>query len=204
MEKLRYKEDEQFKIIFKNFLLMLYRRNIFDKDEVTDLYNNNIEKLLDNMEMNELVLEINTKKIQLYILNNKISSLNTSIINFLENNEELGTYKFILVQEYNKKFLSQIKDYNNVELFFLYEFKEDIISKIFIPKHTLLNDEEKNEILSIYNKNELPKLGDTDKMVRYYGGKVGDVFRIERNEVICGTYTTYRYVINGDLDILFI
>jgi len=204
MEKLRYKEDEQFKIIFKNFLLMLYRRNIFDKNEVTELYNNNIERLLDNMEMNELILEINTKKIQLYILNNKISSLNTSIINFLENNEELETYKFILVQEFNKKFLSQIKDYNNVELFFLYEFKEDIISKIFIPKHTLLNNEEKDEILSIYNKNELPKLGDTDKMVRYYGGKVGDVFRIERNEIICGTYTSYRYVINGDLDILFI
>ena len=204
MEKLKYNDKEKFQIIFKNFLLMLFRRHIYTHEETIQLYNDNIENLINNTENNELYLEINNKKILLYILNNKITSINTSLANFLENNDEILTHKFVIVQEFNKKFFTQINNFENVELFFLYEFLEDIVSKIFMPKHILLNNEEKNELLTIYNKNELPKLGNTDKMVRYYGAKTGDIFKIERNEVICGTYTTYRYVINGDLDILFI
>lgn len=202
MEKLKYTEQEQFEIIFKNFLLMLYRRNVYTDKEITELYNSNIERLLDNIETNELNLEINDKKIMVYILNNKITSISTPIINFLNSNDT--TLKFLLIDDFSKKFLTSVYDFNNVELFFLYEFKEDIISKIFIPKHTLLTDEEREECLSIYGKNELSKICDTDKIVRYYGGKIGDVFRIERNELICGTYTTYNYVIKGDLDMLFI
>ena len=48
-----------------------------------------------------------------------------------------------------------ISEYKNAEFFFEHEMLEDIPKKVFIPKHQLLDEEEKKELLSKFNENEL-------------------------------------------------
>jgi DNA-directed RNA polymerase subunit H (RpoH/RPB5) len=43
----------------------------------------------------------------------------------------------------------------------------------------------------------------TDMMVRYYGAKIGDIFRIIRPSMTSGKNVFYRRVVNGSWDILF-
>jgi DNA-directed RNA polymerase subunit H (RpoH/RPB5) len=80
---------------------------------------------------------------------------------------------------------------------------EDIPAKIFIPTHQLMNDEEKNELLSKFSEHELGRIFLTDVMARYYGAKIGDIFRIVRPSFTAGKNVYYRRVVNGSWDILF-
>jgi DNA-directed RNA polymerase subunit H (RpoH/RPB5) len=80
---------------------------------------------------------------------------------------------------------------------------EDIVSKNFIPKHTLLDKKEKEKLLEIYKSNNLPKIFKLDMMSRYYNASEGDIFRIERNSILSGKSIYYRIVIPGDVNKFF-
>ena len=80
---------------------------------------------------------------------------------------------------------------------------EDIPSKVFIPEHQLLNKEEREEVLSKFSETELSKIWVTDMMSRYYGAKIGDIFRIIRPSFTAGKNVFYRRVCNGLWDVLF-
>ena len=80
---------------------------------------------------------------------------------------------------------------------------EDIISKVFIPKHHLLNNEEKAELLNKFAETELSRIHVTDMMSRYYKVEVNDIFRIIRMSLTSGKNISYRRVQQGNWDILF-
>ena len=69
---------------------------------------------------------------------------------------------------------------------------EDLPSKVFIPEHQLLNSDEKTELLSKFSEHDLAKIYSTDVMARYYGSKVGDIFRIIRPSITSGKNIFYR------------
>jgi DNA-directed RNA polymerase subunit H (RpoH/RPB5) len=80
---------------------------------------------------------------------------------------------------------------------------EDLPSKMFIPEHKLLSDEEKKAFLEIFKESELAKINDTDMMSRYYAAKVGDIFKIVRPSLTAGKNIFYRKVVPGNLNQLF-
>ena len=82
---------------------------------------------------------------------------------------------------------------------------ENITEKIFIPKHTLMDEKSKEELLKLFKLANLPKMSLLEPMARYYGAKTNDVFKIERNSVLSGKSIYYRYVIykTDDIDIFF-
>ena len=110
----------------------------------------------------------------------------------------------MIIKEPSKKTFKQIlENYPNSEGFFQYEFMEDVASKDIIPKHVLINSEEKDELLQHIQIRNLKKIFSTDRMSRYYNAKVGDIFRIERINITSGKGVDYRVVIPGKIDILF-
>jgi DNA-directed RNA polymerase subunit H (RpoH/RPB5) len=186
--------------IVKNLLKLLERREKINSSE--DEY----KKLASDLETKtsfELVLNDKTK-CGIYIINAKLTTIvsGTPLDQYLSNNIDI--HKFIVIKEVLKKVVKQIMhEYKNAEFFFESEMLEDIPSKDIIPKHEIMKADEKKELLSKYSEAELSRILSTDIMCRYYGGKVGDIFKITRPSYTAGYSIFYRKVVVGSLDLLF-
>jgi DNA-directed RNA polymerase subunit H (RpoH/RPB5) len=185
--------------ILYNCLLMLKRRGyISNVDTVYKKY------MPTSISMNNFKIVDNNMTNYIYINNVDMNSIKKSspIDDFLST--DINMKKFLITPTINKKILSQILDkYPNSEIFKHTEMLEDIVSKNFIPKHTLLDKKEKEKLLEIYKSNNLPKIFKLDMMSRYYNASEGDIFRIERNSILSGKSIYYRIVIPGDVNKFF-
>ena len=144
------------------------------------------------------------KKYGFNILEGKVNSIsqNSQIHEYIIKNPD--TKIFIIMQQPVKKSYKQLtEDYEDVEVFFFHEFMEDVVLKFYIPEHQLLLKEEKDKLLETFDKKNLGKINITDRMSRYYNGKVGDIFRIIRPNINSGYSVYYRIVIKGNIEHLF-
>lgn len=185
-------------IAIQNVLLMLLRRNEINQTT----YNNykNVDKFDTIFNFKE-----NDKKFSIYIINSKLNSIisKSPLDDYLNNN--INVKKFILIDQPTKRTVKQImNNYQNCEFFFIYEFMEDIPSKIFIPKHILLSEEDKSLLLQKIKLNEFSHIKNTDTMARYYNAKVDDVFKIIRPNITTIEEIAYRIVVKGKIDDLFL
>ena len=195
-----YNTAEINKIVLTNTLKMLERRNKITSWEVElpKLGNDFTSKSIFTIELaDKTSLSIN-------LVNAKLTSIvqKTPLDDYLSNNIDI--HKIVICKEVAKKVVKQIvSEYSNAEFFFESEMMEDLPSKSFMPEHQILNSEEKTELLSKFSEGELAKILLTDMMVRYYGAKIGDIFRIIRPSMTSGKNVFYRRVVNGSWDILF-
>ena len=75
----------------------------------------------------------------------------------------------------------------------------DISKHELAPKHTILNEKEKEEVLDKFKitLRQLPRISDTDAQIKILSGKPGDVVRIIRKSQTAGEMIYYRVVIKG-------
>ena len=75
----------------------------------------------------------------------------------------------------------------------------DITKHDIVPKHELLDDKGKEEVLKKFGitLRQLPRILDTDPMIKILEGKIGDVVRVTRKSETAGEATYYRVVIKG-------
>jgi len=75
----------------------------------------------------------------------------------------------------------------------------DISKNELVPKHSVLSEKEKEELLKKYGitLKELPRILSSDPMVKKLGAKPGDVIKIERKSPTAGKSIYYRVVIKG-------
>ncbi len=73
----------------------------------------------------------------------------------------------------------------------------DIFLSSLVPKHEILNEDEKLLLLNKLNAKEsqLPKIKQSDPAVTALGAKKGDVLKIIRNSETAGEYIYYRIVV---------
>lgn len=186
--------------IVTNILKLLERREIINSWETE------YKKLTDDLDTKtsfEVLLSDKTK-CGIYIVNAKLTTIvsGTPLDQYLSNNIDI--HKIIVIKEVLKKVVKQIMhEYKNAEFFFESEMLEDIPSKDIIPKHEIMKTDEKKELLTKYSEAELSRILSTDIMCRYYGGKVGDIFKITRPSYTAGYSIFYRKVVVGSLDLLF-
>ena len=191
-----YNSREINQIIIENIFRMLERRKIISSWE------SEIKNISDIQ--NKYEFELPEYKISIYILNARLTTIvqGHPLDNYLSNN--ITTHKIIIADDVAKKVVKQIvNDYKNAEFFFASEMLEDIPSKIFIPKHEIIIDDERAEILNKFSESELARIFLTDMMSRYYGAKIGDIFKITRPSFTAGKNIFYRKVVNSSWDILF-
>lgn len=195
-----YSNKEINQIVMENVLKMLERRGLIK------LWSDEYKKIGDDLvTKSTFQIQLTDKtNYSIYLVNAKLTSIvqGTPLDDYLSNN--IDVHKIVIARDVAKKVVKQIVgEYKNTEFFFESEMLEDIPSKIFIPEHQLMNSEEKAELLDKFSESELARIFLTDIMARYYGAKIGDIFRIIRPSFTAGKNVFYRRVVNGSWDILF-
>ena len=73
----------------------------------------------------------------------------------------------------------------------------DLFQHKLVPKHEILGEEEKNELLTRYKVQpyQLPQINAVDPAVKAIGAKPGDILKIMRKSPTAGEHTAYRYVV---------
>lgn len=73
----------------------------------------------------------------------------------------------------------------------------DIFNHVLVPKHEILNEEERQQILAKYKVHpyQIPQIKSIDPVVKAIGAIPGDVLRIIRKSQTAGEHITYRYVV---------
>ena len=137
---------------------------IFNKEKSTDLYFSIMKQ--DKITKKDLIKNIdNIKEKNHKIENILILCLDKQLLNY--------------IIEFRTKF--QL----NLEIFLISNMQLNISKHELVPKHILLTDEEKKVFLETngYKESELPRIKLNDPMTLYYNGKVGDVFKIIRENM---------------------
>jgi len=73
----------------------------------------------------------------------------------------------------------------------------DIFQSALVPKHEILDEEEKRKFIEKYGVSEkqIPKIKSTDPAVKILGAKKGDLIRIIRKSQTAGEYIYFRIVV---------
>jgi DNA-directed RNA polymerase subunit H (RpoH/RPB5) len=92
----------------------------------------------------------------------------------------------------NKKYETS----GNIEIINMDEWFYNPMDHIHQPTFSILTSEEKSTLFRMYQIKEsnLPKIDSKDRVSKYYGAKIGDIFKIERNTEMNGTQLYYRIV----------
>lgn len=162
-----------------------------------------------------------------------ISQVNNHFIQFYErfqqDNESIITSTTIMIvteHPYDTNTLGALR-YTisraaNLQIFLHDELGYNPLDHFLVPKHTLLNEEEKDQLLfsrrvvdregvpteTYYQKmslEQLPQISIHDPIAKYYNAQVGDVFRIDRKNInpysdtLVTETVAYRVVVNTQL-----
>lgn len=75
----------------------------------------------------------------------------------------------------------------------------DITKHTLVPKHIILNEKGKEELLNSYGitTKQLPRILESDPAVKAIGAKIGDVLKITRKSTTAGVADYYRIVVKG-------
>jgi len=74
---------------------------------------------------------------------------------------------------------------------------EEILNHVLVPKHEIISEEEKEQLLKKYRitPEQLPKIRSKDPIVKLIGAKPGDIIKITRKSPTAGESVYYRLVI---------
>ena len=74
----------------------------------------------------------------------------------------------------------------------------DINKHVLVPKHTLLSEKEREQLLEQYNISfiSLPKILRNDPAIKAINAKTGDIIKITRESPTAGKATYYRGVVS--------
>lgn len=75
----------------------------------------------------------------------------------------------------------------------------DILKHRLVPKHEILSEREKEELLAKYGigLRHLPRIYSTDPVIKAIGAKMGDIIMITREDSRIGKMPYHRVVVKG-------
>jgi len=162
-----------------------------------------INKISPSINDDELLFTIDDKKYGIKFINMYLTTIKkeVSIENFLSKNADV--HKFIIINKLSDRAIKQIIEYENTEVFTIDELLIVIIDHNIVPQHILLTPEEKEKYYTVFNHHprDMKKILVNDPVARFYGAKVGDLFKIIRPSITSGKEVDYRIVVPGEIKI---
>lgn len=159
------------------------------------------EKLKPIINDDQMLFTIDDKKFGIKFVSNFLTTIKkeASIENFLEKNADV--HKFVIINRLSDRAVKQILEYKNTEVFTMDELLIVVIDHYLVPQHILLSPEEKENYLTIFNHQirDMKKILLNDPIAKFYGAKVGDMFKIIRPSITAGKDIDYRIVIPGEI-----
>ena len=175
-----------FSKVYKHTLEMLT-----DRKYIMDKYSSNIsnDDLLKEYNENKCKMVINKNKkdkVSIYFFNNKLG-LNELKDLFVKLKEENVNHVIIITKEkltsYAKKEMKKLGKNMEKEIFYFNNLVFNITKHELVPKHELLTQKETELFIKNIGK-KIPQIKITDKVCRYYNGKVDQIFKIYRKNEI--------------------
>jgi DNA-directed RNA polymerase I, II, and III subunit RPABC1 len=180
----------------KTLCRILIERKYTEKS-VDEIYNSISKSLKDD----ELLFTLDNKKYGVKFIPTFLASIKkeVSIENFLNKNS--NAHKFIIINKLGDRAIKQILEYQSTEVFTMNELLIVIIDHHIVPKHILLTEDEKSLYFSEFNHHprDMKKILLNDPVAKFYGAKVGDLFKIIRPSITSGKEIDYRLVIPGEI-----
>jgi len=200
---------KQVEIALKTICRIIIERKYTTKtiDEIFSKIKPNItENILLNIEdihNDEIIFSIDDKKYGIKFISNFLTTIKkeVSIENFLTKN--LDIHKFIIINKLSDRAIKQILEYQNTEVFTIDELLIVVIDHHLVPPHYILNTQEKEEYFTTFNHHprDMKKILINDPIAKFYGAKIGDVFKIIRPSITSGKDIDFRIVIPGEIKI---
>ena len=124
------------------------------------------------------------------------------IVDFADSNDY--THGIIIValvppSENVLKIIKQMTKTRLIQFFHKRQLLFDITTHRAAMPHRILKEEEKTEVFKTYNINtpdqQLPWIDSQDPMVKWIGGRPGDVIEVNRHSDVAGAQLYYRYCV---------
>jgi DNA-directed RNA polymerases I, II, and III subunit RPABC1 len=158
---------------------------------------NPLDIYLENKNNKIMIKFIVNQKLRINNLTNLVEDIITTQL-FTENDTLIIITHDKITNEIFDEFLETIYQKHNIfiQLFWIETLMVDITQHKLVPNHSIVSNEEKEQLLQKYNLvsySQLPIIMKNDPVAKYYGGKRGDVFKINRPSETAGEYITYRF-----------
>ena len=201
--------------IFKSrhIILDMIKNRGYKTDKYENFSDNEIDIMMSNTSKNtsddgplDMTFENNNKLYVKYLINQKLRINNlTNLVEDIimtklkENDTLIVITPDKVTNDIFDEFIETIFQKNKifVQLFWIDTLMINITEHNLVPKHVLIDEQEKQSILEKYNLssfNQLPVILKSDPVAKYHGGKRGDIFKILRDSETSGEYVSYRYV----------
>ena len=191
--------DRGYEIFRKDKTYEEWEKEIKDKNEMKGIFTKIIKNENENEENESQNGEKEIKKIHLYFHYIPNAKLNKECIqNFIQlmQTDKVNSGMMITSAKLTQQAKQQIEGSKEliIEVFNLNELVVNITKHELVPKHTLLSQKDKKQLLDRYKirDSQLPKILISDPVAKYLGLRRGDVVKITRESETAGRYITYR------------
>lgn len=182
-------------------VLKILCRILIERKYTTKNINEIYDKIINSLVDDELLFTLDNKKYGIKFISTFLTTIKkeASIENFLNKNSD--AHKFIIINKLSDRAVKQILEYQSTEVFTMSELLIVIIDHHIVPLHILLNEDEKSKYFSEFNHHprDMKKILVNDPVAKFYGAKVGDLFKIIRPSITSGKEIDFRMVIPGEI-----
>lgn len=124
------------------------------------------------------------------------------MIEFAEGNDYTNGMIIIALVPPSENVLRVIKNMTKdrpLQFFHIRQLLFDITTHRMAMPHRILKEDERNEMFTRYNVtkpgDQIPWVDSQDPMVKWIGGRPGDVIEVQRHSDVAGTHRYYRYCV---------
>jgi len=201
-------KNKKIGIVIRTICRILIERKYTSKtiDEIFNKIKPNLSQTSDSQDTiyeDELLFSIDDKKYGIKFISSFLTTIRKelSIENFLSKNVDV--HKFIIVNKISDRAIKQILEYQQTEVFTIDELLIVVIDHNLVPPHYLLTSTEKDEYFATFKHHpqDMKKILVNDPIAKFYGAKVGDLFKIVRPSITSGKDVDFRIVIPGEIKI---
>lgn len=124
------------------------------------------------------------------------------ILEFADGNDYTNGIILVALVPPSENVLKTVKNLTKdreIQFFHIRQLRFDITTHRMVMPHRILKDDERTEVLKKFNinspENQLPWIDSHDTMVKWIGGRPGDIIEVTRHSDVAGSELYYRYCV---------